>query len=49
MRDGVVFTKIKDIDKIKKIYNSIEISFIYNKLLSVIKSIESVKCIIVRR
>jgi len=49
MRDGVVFTKIKDIDKIKKIYNSIEISFIYNKLLSVLKSIESVKCIIVRR
>lgn len=49
MRDGVVFTKIKDIDKIKKIYSSIEISFIYNKLQSVIKSIESINCIIVRR
>jgi len=49
LRDGVVFTKIKDIDKIKKIYSSIEISFIYNKILSVLKSIKSIKCIIVRR
>tara|TARA_B100000035_G_scaffold314542_1_gene331171 strand:- start:2434 stop:3732 length:1299 start_codon:yes stop_codon:yes gene_type:complete len=49
MRDGVVFTKIKDIDKIKKVYNSIEISFIFNKLQSVIRSIESINCIITRR
>ena len=48
LRDGVVFTKIKDIDKIKKIYSSIEISFIYNKIVSVLKSIESIKCIITR-
>ncbi len=49
LRDGVVFTKIKEIDKIKKVYNSIEISFVYNKIQSVIKSIESINCIIVRR
>jgi len=49
LRDGVVFTKIKDIDKIKKVYNSIEISFVYNKIQSVLKSIESINCIIVRR
>jgi hypothetical protein len=49
MREGVVFTKAKDIDKIKKIYNSIELPFVYNKILSVLKSINSVSCIITRR
>lgn len=48
MRDGIVFTKDENIDKIKKVYSSVELSFIYNKLLSVFKSIESIKCIITR-
>lgn len=49
IRDGVIFTKIKDIDKIKKIYSSIEIPFILNKIKSVLRSIDSISCIITRR
>ena len=48
MRDGIIFTKDRNIDKVNKVYNSIELSFIYNKLLSVFKSIESINCIITR-
>lgn len=48
MREGVIFTKDRNIDRIKKIYSSNELSFIYNKLLSVFKSINSIKCIIKR-
>jgi len=48
IRDGILFTKDKNIDKVNKIYNSIELSFIYNKLLSVFKSIKSINCIITR-
>ena len=46
IRDGVVFTKVKDIDKVKKIYSSIEIPFVFNKISSVIRSIDSISCII---
>ena len=46
IRDGIIFTKDINIDKVKKVYSSIELAFIYNKILSVLKSINKVKCII---
>lgn len=48
MKEGIIFTKDKNIDKVNKIYNSIELPFIYNKMLSVFRSIENISCIITR-
>lgn len=48
-RDGVVYTKIPWISNKNKIYSSVEISFILDRILSVIKTINTIQCIVYKK